>query len=199
MITVVVGNAQETRFLDQCQVGYDQVLVNPKEDTISKLTRTRRYARDKCLIIIFFHSWSFYSDSMRNLVFNSQHYRLDLIIFDKDAACLWPPHFRVQFDIVILFQGALGDYPRRFDLHPQPVELPKFQRFDVGKPSTYSRREVLNAWPKHWTKENHLDWPRTIQQRVKLLLLAQLDQQSLFGKLDKHCLLNILLQDAALD
>ena len=58
---------------------------------------------------------------------------------------------------------------------------------------------LWHPWPRFWTPENHHLFPSTVQARVRLLLLAQLDPGSLIGRLDKACLLEILCYNAGCD
>ena len=101
--------------------------------------------------------------------------------------------------------GSPSKYPDRDPILGKPKGIVPFGscvKISVHKHtvSTWSYGgSIWRPWQKPWTPEQHSLYPESVKQRVRFLLLAQLDYGSLLGRLDKACLLQILRCGAGLD
>ena len=217
-VTLIVGEYRTTRVVEQIASLYSVVQHNPDNiwDRINERTISRWHTHS--LQTIPHWLWIFDCQSMvekepdcRVLLANGASWLIDILLLDPAWEFSLPLYGGTRWiDQVLRFPLSDGSmlfptthkrdpFPRG-NLGPVPFGScvrHKFERQgDIALGYTSS---VLRPWQKPWTPEQHKLYPVSIRRRVIFLLMAQRNSNSLFGLLDKVCLMEILCCGAALE
>jgi len=222
-IRILVGDYASTRVVEQIASEYSTCIWSPSD--IDTLLRKRRkdlaqkplHPKPDLWLLIFkiddeiFHVSP---DTIRKLLMNGKHWCVDLLFLDGHAQRHWNPTERAEKDEILFFPSTRPRYHRHLlrqyispatdldELARQLNTIPFGHCFVYNSRLVYDSHAALTLWkpwPGLWTPETHSSFPKSVRERVRLLLLAQRDAGSLLSRLDKACLMEILRYGAALD
>jgi len=216
-IRILVGDYASTRVVEQIASEYSTCIWNPEDIDALLLERKKDFVgnfrpRPEPWLLIFKIDGDTAAgppNTIRTLLMNGRHWCVDLLFLDAHAQRRWNPMERAQLDAILFFPSTRPRYHRdllRQYISPTATDLDELARqLDAilfGRCFVFDSHAALTLWrPWHklWTPESHSTFPSSVRERVRLLLLAQRDAGSLLSRLDKACLMEILLCGAALD
>jgi len=217
-IRILVGDYASTRVVEQIASEYSKCIWNSKD--INALLRKRRkvlaqkplHPKPEPWLLIFKMDDEIFNvspDIIRKLLMTGRHWCIDLLFLDAHAQRHWNPMERAQVHGILFFPSTRPRYHRdllRQYISPTDTDLHELARQLNTIPfghcfvfDSYAALTLWKPWQNLWTPETHSIFPRSVRERVRLLLLAQRDAGSLLSRLDKACLMEILLCGAALD
>jgi len=217
-VTLLVGEYRTTRVVEQIASLYSVVLYNPDNlwNRIDERNRSFTHTLSEQQPIVHW-LWVFDFSNLaeehcRVLLANGAWWLIDILLLDPSWTFSFSLYGSTRWiNQVLRFPLSDGSmlFPTTLKRDPFPTEnlgtVPfgscvkiSLNKHQTGTTLGYNS-SVWRPWQKPWTPEQHSLYPDSIKQRVRLLLLAQLDSGSLLGRLDKACLLQILRCGAALD
>jgi len=213
--TLVLGNYATTAIVEHIAAQYALCIDNPKD--VEQMLAQRKqslfvsHPPPRCLVIFNIKDGPSLSHQAKfEIFYKASEYCIDVLFLDEDGDIRTLTE-SFPFDHIYWFkkQGAPWSYEQVWQLHCMRRILTDdlhIARCFVGlleNQAVYldgnGSTRLLTICPRFWTPETHYLFPATVQARVRLLLLAQLDPGSLIGRLDKATLLEILRHNAGMD
>ena len=216
-VTLLVGEYRTTRIVEQIASLYSVVLHNPDnlwnriDERNRSFTHTLSEQQPMVHWLWVFDFSNLAEEHCRVLLANGTWWLIDILLLDPTWTFSFSLYGSTRWiNHVLRFPLSDGSmlFPTTLKRDPFPTEnlgtVPfgscVRHRFKHQNGTTLGyNSSVWRPWQKAWAPEQHLLYPVSVRQRVRFLLLAQLDAGSLLGRLDKACLLEILRSGAALD
>lgn len=194
---LIVGDYEKTRIVEQLTHEYERWFKAPPNlKELIKLKRTENNNRK--LQKLPFETWLLVFEhdlpderTRRQLLYNAFHMGFDLLILEKYGLSLSPPE-KSNITTLIVFPLSNLEWKEKIKLQYQNFKIDEWPNEDALLIQDHPyQQQTFMAWSKYWSPEMHLTFPKTLRDKIYLILLAQRDANSFFTWLNKDLLMEI--------